>query len=343
MLSNLSNGVNGLAARILETGAAPGFWVVINWRGQTIHCEGYGWASIEDHIAADASPLFNIASIGKMFAATLATLSQRDGVIDMDVPISRWIQRVPVSWKAITFRHLLTHTSGLKEYLSPDVIEITRDYTDEELLQVLYGIGFNFEPGASWLYSNSGYLVAGLVLSTALGRPYWLEIRDRIFQPLGMTLTRLVLNPDVARGKAVGYERANDGNPAKWVPSESLESVADTFQRTADGSFWATVSEFAKWDLALRNELLLRGQEYELLTIPSPQSMSVKMPYGMGFAIENKNERLCHWHNGAFFGFVGGFERSISDDASVAVFANADGLSVDDIVCEVSQLVASGV
>ena len=106
--------------------------------------------------------------------------------------------------RSITVRHLLTHTSGLPDYTS-GMVDYRRDYSEEDLLKFAYGLKLEFEPGARWNYSNTGYIVLGILVHKASGKFYGDVLEDRVFTPIGMKTARIISEEDIVPHRADGY------------------------------------------------------------------------------------------------------------------------------------------
>src|SRR6185503_3699136 len=157
----------------------------------------YGLADVELTVPVTHDTRFAIASMTKSFTAAAVLLLEQDGRLRLDDPISRYLGPVPETWKAITIQHLLTHTSGIKDHFfdfpfyppAPAISSMNRrlEFTEEEVLKALTSAPLNFEPGQSYAYCGSGYVLLGHIIGKVSGRPYGQVLQERIFRPLGMT------------------------------------------------------------------------------------------------------------------------------------------------------------
>ena len=136
--------------------------------------------------------VFQIQSITKQFTATGIMLLVEEGKIRLDDPISRYLDATPAAWKPITVRHLLTHTSGLKDFINDATTSSRLDATEEQIMQAVAARPLNFQPGQMWQYSNTNYHLLAMIIRKVAGKWYGDFLAERIFQPLGMTHTAVM-------------------------------------------------------------------------------------------------------------------------------------------------------
>ena len=127
----------------------------------------------------------------------------QENKLSLDDKISKYLPDVPATWKDITVWNLLTHTSGLGDY--PPELDLRRDYTEDELLASFKKAPLDFEPGSSWNYSNSGYVILGILIRKITGKFYGVFITERMFQPMKMTTARVISEADIVPNRAAGY------------------------------------------------------------------------------------------------------------------------------------------
>jgi CubicO group peptidase (beta-lactamase class C family) len=141
----------------------PGASVAIVEHGRLVHAEGYGFANLEHEVPATKDTIYQSGSTGKQFTAALVLLLANDGRFGLDDPIAQHLPGTPPSWEKVTIRQLLQHVSGLADPY--EKLEVTRDYTEAELLAIDGQIPLLFEPGTKFSYSNMGYHVLGFLCS----------------------------------------------------------------------------------------------------------------------------------------------------------------------------------
>src|SRR5215213_3554553 len=168
----------------------PGVAVAVVSKGAVMMAKGYGEANVEHHVAVTPETVFESGSVGKQFTSAAVMLLVEDGKIGLEDPITKYFPDAPASWVGITVRHLLTHTSGIPDYTT-DAMDYRRDYTEDELEQMAFGLTPEFPPGSRWNYSNTGYVLLGIIIHKASGKFYGDVLRDRVFGPLGMRTARI--------------------------------------------------------------------------------------------------------------------------------------------------------
>jgi CubicO group peptidase (beta-lactamase class C family) len=228
--------------------------------------------------------------------------------------LPKFFADAPESWRGITILHLLTHTSGI-----PDVedgkLDLRRDYSEEELAALFQTFALEFAPGTRWNYSNTGYILLGIVVRKVSGRFYGDLLAERVFKPLGMHATRIISEADIVPNRAAGYqlERGELRNQ-DWV--------APALNTTADGSLYLTLQDLITWDAALRAGKVLSAASWRAVYEPVQLASGKPYPYGFGWAVEKRNGRLLHHHSGSWQGFKTYIARYIDDDFTVIVLAN---------------------
>ena len=155
----------------------PGLSLAVVRDGRIVKAQTYGLANVELNVPATADTEFSIASMTKSVTASAVMLLVQDGKINLDDPISKYFDGLPESWQPITVRHLLTHTSGIKDHFHDypffPIAKLDRklEYTDEEYLKALIDSGLNFKPGAQWAYSSTGFTLLGMIIKKVTGKP----------------------------------------------------------------------------------------------------------------------------------------------------------------------------
>lgn len=297
----------------------PGLSLAVVKNGEVIKAQGYGLANIELNVPAIAETVYQSGSVGKQFTSAAVMLLVEEGKINLDDKISKYLDGTPEIWKEITVRHLLTHTSGIKNYGDKD-LNYRLDYTDEELIKVAATFPLDFQPGERWSYSNTGYILLGYVIKKAAGKFYGDFLKERVFAPLGMTTARVINEEDIIPNRAAGY-RLSKGE------IKNQRYVSPSLNTTADGSLYLTVLDMAKWDAALYSEKLLKNSSIDQMWTPVKLNGGKTHPYGFGWGVGEANKHKLIEHGGAWQGFTSHIARYVDDKLTVIVltnFANAN-------------------
>jgi CubicO group peptidase (beta-lactamase class C family) len=342
----------------LAGGNSPGMAVLVRLRGKTVFERGYGVRDLRTRSRIDAQTNFRLASCTKQFTAMAAMLLVRDGRLSYDSRLTDIFPDFPAYGRGITVRHLLTHTSGLPDY--EDLMDAaerangptwsaTRQIRDQEVFDLLKrGKAGKFAPGTSWSYSNSGYVVLGLMVAKASGQPFGRFLRDRIFQPLGMSNTLLFAGgDDGVPARAYGHIKKAIGFVERDQSSTSATG--------GDGGIYSNLADLAKWDDALDKFTLLGRREMQAATTPAAlaDGRPAKWPatpgddnlapgrpvsYGFGWFLDPYKARARMWHFGSTSGFRTAIERFPAERLTVIVLANRTDLDAGKLALEVADL-----
>jgi CubicO group peptidase (beta-lactamase class C family) len=309
----------------------PGLALLVARDGKIVQAQGYGLSNVELQAPVKAETVFQSGSMGKQFTATAVMMLVEDGKIALDDPVSKYFKDAPPSWSEVTIRELLSHTAGFTDY--PNNFDFRRDYTEAQLLKIVEGIPLAFPPGTKWSYSNLGYLTLGVLIHRVTGKFYGDFLQERIFQPLGMSTTRIISEADIVPNRAAGY---------RLVKGElkNQEWVSPTLNTTADGALYFSVLDLAKWDAALYTEKLLKQASLdEMWTIAKLKNGKPNSgDYGFGWEMVTKNGHRVIGHGGAWQGFRTHISRYVDDKLTLVVLTNLDGANPGKITDHVASI-----
>jgi CubicO group peptidase (beta-lactamase class C family) len=277
----------------------PGAALLVLRDGTPLVRRGYGLADLEARAAVTPQTNFRLASVTKQFTAAAILLLAEDGKLGLDDPVRRWLPSLPAVADPITLRHLLTHTSGLIDYedvMAPDAREQVHDIDVLHLLETQHKL--YFAPGTSYRYSNSGYALLALIVGKASGRGssghgFASFLRERIFQPLGMTNT-VAFEPGISTvtNRAYGYSHIDGA----WQRTDQSSTSAVL----GDGGVYSSIDDLAKWDAALYDDRLLSAASRKLAFASHTKTDEPDVDgYGYGWRIHGE----VLWHSGETIGF----------------------------------------
>lgn len=320
--------VDDLVRAELKRQNIPGVSIAVVRDGKIIKEAGYGLANVEHEVPAKPETIFQSGSVGKQFTSGLVMLLVEDGKIVLDDPVTKYLPDAPAAWKEITVRQLLTHTSGLGDpYMK---IDLTKNYTDKELMAIEGTIPLKFPPGSKFAYSNTGYHVLGFICNQVGGKFYGDQIVERIFKPCGMTTARMINEHDIIPNRAAGYQmRSGKIANQNWV--------SPTLNTTADGSIYLTVRDLAAWDAALLGDKIFKPSTKEAMWTPVKLSDGKTYPYGFGWFLAPVNGHKCIAHGGAWQGFTTYIARYVDDHVTVIVLTNRAGANPGQIAKVVAE------
>lgn len=331
----------------LQSDNAPGAAVLVLQDGQPLFERGYGVANLKTLRRIDARTNFRLASVTKQFTAMAVMLLVHDGKLSYDARLTDVLPDFPEYGNAITVRHLLNHTSGLPDYedLMPKVDrstshgEVVRQIQDDEVLELLERQRTTkFPPGSSWDYSNSGYVVLGVLVGRVSGRPFGDFLRERIFSPLGMN-------------HSIAYQKGRNEVPDRAF-GHSLRSNAwrqtdqsPTSATLGDGGVYSSLADMERWDRALREHALLG--EGEMRAAITPVKVPDKAPaepdgtpaeYGFGWFLNPYRGHARMWHYGETVGFRTTIQRFPDDKLTIIVLCNRSDVAPTSLALRVADL-----
>jgi CubicO group peptidase (beta-lactamase class C family) len=301
----------------------PGLSLAVCLDGKVVKAGGYGLANVELDVPVRPETIFQTGSVGKQFTSIAIMMLVEEGKIGLDDKLIKYIPESPAAWKDVTIRELLTHTSGIADYggeeetMGKGVINFRKDYIEEELVQAFAKMPMDFAPGEKWSYSNTGYVLLGIVIHRVTGKFYGDVWQERIFQPLGMTSTRIISEADIVPSRSSGYRLAKG-------ELKNQEWVSPTLNTTADGALYTNVIDLAKWDAALYTTKLAKQSSLDAIWTPVRLNSGKTYPYGFGWDLEPKNGHRAVSHDGAWQGFTMSISRYTDDRLTVIVMTNLD-------------------
>jgi len=278
-------------------------------------------ASLELGVRNSPDTVFDIGSDAKQFTAASIVLLAQDGVLTLDDEVRKWVPEVPDYGKdrRITLRHLLHHTSGLRDYtdLLPLAGARVEDVTTErEALDLISRQkGLEFTPGTRYSYCNSGYFLLSVVVRRASGKSLRDFAQQRIFTPLGMTSTRFVDDHrEIVPRRATGYARTRSG----------YRLATSNWEQNGDGGMLTTVSDLARWDANFDKPLASVGgpRLIEELTRTFELADGKRVDYGLGLRVDQDGSLRRVRHGGSWAGFKAEFLRYPERRVSVIVLCN---------------------
>jgi CubicO group peptidase (beta-lactamase class C family) len=317
--SAVAAGVNDVLAK----SAIAGVSVAIGRSREVVFARGYGMADLESRRPLDVDAVMDMGSIGKQFTAAAVLKLVDAGRIDLDAPLSRYLPAWKDASRHTTVRQLLNHTSGIED---PPVSEekpeprFLEPAGSGQLLAFIQTASFPFAARETWLYSNAGYQLLGLMLEEVHGKPYALVIEESIRAPLGLTsLTWCDKNKPIAKRTRDYYMRL--GKPAPIPP-------IDVSWFGGAGSLCATASDLVRWEQALSNNRVLsparRAAMHQPTTLQAGNATTtVDYGFGRAFGTFGGHRKIAHPGTGA--GISASLAHYPDDDLIVAVMVNTNG------------------
>ncbi len=319
-----SDPIDAIVNAELVSQRTPGMAVAVIRKGEVVKAQGYGLANVEHNVPVTDRTIFQSGSLGKQFTATAVMLQVQDGRLSLSDPIAKYFDNAPASWRDITVRHLLTHTSGIPDY-NDGLLDYRKDHSEDELIGFAATLALDFTPGAEWKYSNTGYILLGALVRRVSGSFYGDVLRDRVFTPLGMSTARVISEADIVMNRAAGYrlERGELRNQ-QWV--------APMLNTTADGSLYLSLQDLIAWDRGIRTGAVLRPESWRQIFTPVTLNSGRMHPYGFGFQVDRIAGQDIQRHGGSWQGFQTYLARYLDDDVTVIALANLSQASPKRVV-----------
>ena len=300
----------------------PGCALGVSRDGQVVLERGYGMANLETDTPIQPTSIFHVASVSKQFTATAIMLLEREGKLSLDDDIRKYLPEIPDYGTTITIRHLLTHTSGLRDQW--ELLALARGRFEEDRITeadvldiVSRQKALNFKPGSEYLYSNTGFTLLGVIVRRITGESLKDFAAQRIFTPLGMTRTHFhddytMLVP----GRTSAYEPSR-GKGAKW--RVSIPNF-DTYGAT---NLYTTVGDLLKWESNLDHPIVGDARMYARMETPTPLTTGDTSSYGFGLVMGTYRGARVIEHNGADAGYRSYVGRFPDRGLAIAIECNS--------------------
>ena len=340
----------------IATEKTPGFAVLVKKDGRIVFERGYGVKELRTGERIDTKTNFRLASMTKQFTAMAAMLLVHDKRLKYETAVGEVFPEFPEYGSKITLQQLLNHTSGLPDYEDlMDTVEKSKgkawspekQIQDVEVLELLEKESKGkFAPGTKWEYSNSGYVLLGLIVARISGKAYGEFLHERIFTPLRMADTIVYeKGRNNAPNRAYGHSKAESGF------NETDQS--STSATLGDGGVYSSVEDLSKWDDALQNHTLLGAEEMKAALEPvkfdgarkavlpgdAPAALrGVPIEYGFGWFLDPYKGHERMWHYGDTMGFKTAIQRFTKDGLTVIVLCNRTDLDPGALAIRVADL-----
>lgn len=296
----------------------PGVSIVVARAGKILYAKGFGVENIETGRKMTPDSIHELASVSKNFTAAAILRLAQEGRLSLGDSISKYFPSDTKNWDSITIEHLLRHTSGLPDYLAS--INITKEYTSDQLVATIRQKPLRFTPGSKWEYSNSGYMLLGFVVEKVAKTSLADYMAKTFFKPLGMRNS--FGNDPTSSRAAKGYSKIGNKVVEQGKTSKSLSL-------TGDGQVMSSAVDLAKWDAALWINKVLDATRRKLLFEPGRVPMAPGNPnsphYGMGWVIgKSQTGRPIANHGGGWMGTATLIHRDLDSKTVFIVLCNAD-------------------
>lgn len=318
-----------------ESGAFMGAVLVAQGDEELLN-KAWGSADLEWNVANTPQTKFRIGSVTKQFTSVAIFLLAEQGKLDIDAPISTYLEDTPQAWEAITVRHLMRHSAGLPNVTSLDGFGRLKylPTTQDELIATFRDLPLEFEPGSAFKYSNSGYVLLSRIVEKLSEQSLGDFYQSNFFEPLGMRETALDDTAKIIPRRADGYSPAANGRVnADYV---------DMGIPTGAGALYSTTADLHKWNTGLFSGEIISQESLEEFLKPSAFDAFDGDGYAHGVLKDVEGDDIYYYHGGGIEGFNAWLGYDPARSTTVAVLANLNGGSATKLGTQMMELVRGG-
>jgi CubicO group peptidase (beta-lactamase class C family) len=324
--AEIARRVDAAIAQVVARPEAAGLSVAVARGDKVIVERGAGRADIDAGRAADAATEFRIGSVTKQFTAAAIMKLVEQGKLSLDDPLKKYLPDFDTGGRTVTIRQLLNHASGIPNYTNPEFFKIVgkTDLTREDVLKLVSGKPFDFEPGTGWRYSNTNYYLLGLIVEKLSGQSYSGFVQQEFFGPLGLQRTRYDDGTPVT-DSAQGYAY----NPAdgRLRKADALNMVGPY----AAGALASTAGDLLRWQIALTNGRAVSAASFQQMIGSGVKIGQGDATYGFGLMVDHISNLRRVWHNGGINGFNSVLVWWPDLGLRTAVISNSEGLPSEQV------------
>lgn len=309
----------------------PGGVFLVSRSGKPIYVNAFGMANLELQVPLTSDHVFQIGSMTKQFTAVGILLLAQDGLLDVQDPVSKFIPDFP-NGNQITIHHLLTHTSGIRDFTKMKSIQsiANKKMSAKEMVDFFKDEPVDFSPGERFDYNNSGYVILGYLIELVSSKTYAEFIERQIFDHIEMNDSYFATDRFLISGRADGYHLKDTGYVNRTVIDFSVPF--------SSGSLMSTVHDLLKWQSALNETSLLNAESKKMAFTPKSLGNGEKITYGYGWHIKDINGTPSREHGGSIFGFKSMGVYLPSKDIYVVGLTNCDCISPTQLTLDIANL-----
>jgi D-alanyl-D-alanine carboxypeptidase len=329
--------IDAAARDALAATGAPSAAVAVVKDGRIAYVQAYGSARLSPAVAADPTMRYSIGSISKQFTATAVLMLAEEGKLSLDDPVSRFVPGL-TRGDEVTIRQLLSHTSGYQDYWPQDYVPpfMLQPTTAQAILDHWAKQPLDFEPGTQYQYSNTGYVIAGVIVEKASGMPLLPFLSARIFQPLAMASVANIDQERLGDTDPTGYVRYALG-PLRPAPKEGKGWLF------AAGELAMTAEDLARWNVGMLQQQLLKPASYRQMQTEVLLKNGLGISYGLGIDVVKAGGRRALEHGGEVSGFTAENVVFPDDNAAITVLVNQDAIGTGGVIAhKIADLLFAG-
>jgi D-alanyl-D-alanine carboxypeptidase len=319
--SDLHARIDAIARKALTSTGVPSVSIAIVQDGKIVYLQAYGQARLDPSTPARPEMRYSIGSISKQFTAAAVILLAEQGKLSLDDPVSRFVPNLTRGHE-VTIRQILSHTSGYQDYWPQDYVPpfMLQPITAEKILDRWARKPLDFDPGTQWQYSNTNFVIAGLIVEKASGMPLLEFLSRYIFSPLKMQSVMNIDQNRLTETDPTGYLRYALG-PPRVAPKEGKGWLF------AAGELAMPAQDLAEWDVSMINQAVLKPASYREMETEVVLKNGLGTRYGLGVSVRQESGRRAIEHGGEVSGFTA--DNMVFPDERVAVVVLTNQDSVD--------------
>lgn len=324
--------VDSIVQAAMREGPLAGVSVAITRGGEPILVRGYGHADLEHGVPVSENTVFRIGSVTKQFTAAAIMRLVEQGRIDLQDPVSEYLDGLPAWADEVSIHHLLNHTSGVKSYtsLGPEWMEIMPlDLTHEKMVALFRDRPVDFTPGERYLYNNSGYYLLGMILEEVTGQPYAEHLQSTFYEPLDLDATVYCSEGPLIPHRAEGYV-LEDGSFRNDPPIGMTQPFSA-------GALCSTAADLARWARALAHGDVVSTDSYRHMTTPTRLTGGEERSYGYGLGMGELGGEPYVAHGGGINGFISQLAYYPEADVAIAVLSNSQNANAPAIEKQITR------
>jgi CubicO group peptidase (beta-lactamase class C family) len=330
--AGLEGEIDAIVRQAIADGPIAGMSVAVARGGRVVHAKGYGYADLENELPASVDTIYHVGSITKQFTAAAVMQLVDKGKVRLDSLVTAYIRDYPTRGQSVTIESLLNHTSGVKNFttLRSWWRTMTVEMTPDEVMDVFRHEPLDFPPGTAFSYSNSGYILLGLVIERVTGKPFGGYLNESLFAPLALESTSYCDDRTLVRNRARGYELTN----GSFINADYVSSS----QAYAAGAACSNVLDLLKWTRDLSSGRVVSSKSYARMIRPGTLKDGDQIEYGYGLAVNYLEQHHRISHVGGTLGFAGQIANYDGDDLTIVVLSNTEGAKVASVEADIARL-----
>lgn len=329
--AGLAERIDALAQQAIADGKLAGVQVAVKLHGHTVVAKGYGSADLENGLPMRTSSVLKIGSLTKQFTAAAILRLADEGRLALSDLVTDYLPDYPMHGARITIHNLLSHTSGIPEYLDPDSPDLAKEVDAQSCVDLVKNLPLNFQPGESWEYSNTNFVLLGLIIKKVTGQSYEDYVRDHLFPAAGLRQTYYCANESIIPGRARGYDTGR-------IP-ETFNNAGNFGMGWAGaaGALCSTTLDLLTWQEALISGAVISPKSRALMITPSVFNDGTTSTYGYGLFVADFEGHKRIFHGGDIPGFSGWLALYPDDGLEIAVLGNVHTSAIPDLGDDIAR------